>query len=333
MNSLRIAIDIGSSKTAIYQVGGGVILSEPSIVAVSGSGSKATNAVGVDAKRLLGKAAKGTTVFSPIFEGEIEKEPAARTMLKAFLKKIESHKFGSRIEALVVIPCGTENPAIKRFKELLSDCGINNVKFIESPIATAVGLTAPITESNPCFIVDMGGGITNIAAVSLDGVIAGVSANIGGDNIDNMLIDFVEESYRLRIGAQTAERIKCEIGSLLPGDTTSMVVYGRDIDSGNPRSMQLQAKDIIDPIKLYVNKIHEIASMVMAKLPPEVSADVRSTGIYLAGGVSKIIGLEEYFHNEFSQVVKLNSDPELAAVIGAGRIMQNEKIYKKLRFN
>jgi len=142
----------------------------------------------------------------------------------------------------------------------------------------------------------------------------------------------IEETYRLRIGMQTAERIKCEIASLLPGDTTSTVVNGRDIDSGNPRSMQLQAKDITELIKLYINKIYEISTMVLAKLPPEVSAEIRNTGIYLAGGLSRIIGLEEYFHNEFALSVKVNPDPDLAVVIGAGRIMQNEKTYRRLRF-
>ncbi|MBR2969255.1 MAG: rod shape-determining protein [Clostridia bacterium] len=329
---VRFAIDVGSSKTAIYQVGGGVVLSEPSIVAVSSNGKKTVNTVGTDAKKLLGKSAKGTTVFSPVFEGEIEKENAARLMLMDFCKKVEIGKFGTRAEVLVTVPCGTENPAIRRFSALFADCGVTDVRFVESPIAAALGLNAPVTEHNPCFVIDMGGGITNIAAVSLDGVIAGVSANIGGDNIDNMLIDFVEETYRLRIGSQTAERIKCEIASLLPDDTTSLVINGRDLDGGYPRSMQLQAKDITELIKLYVNKINEIASMVMAKLPPEVSAEVRRTGIYLAGGLSKIIGLEEYFHNEFSLNVRVNPDPELAAVIGAGRIMLSDKLYKKLSF-
>ncbi len=331
MRSIRLAIDIGSGKTAIYQVGGGVVLCEPSIVAMSDD-KKHPVAVGKEAKRLLGKAAKGTSVFSPVFEGEITKDKPAEVMIKAFFDKLELARFGGRVELFVTVPCGTENPTIKKYLQIFSACGINKVKFIESPIAAAVGMGAPITEANPCFVLDMGSGITNIAAVSLSGVIAGISANIGGDNIDDMLIDYVEENYRLRIGEQTAERIKCEIGSLLPGDTTSTVINGRDLDSGNPRSMQLQSKDIIEPIKLYVNKIHELAAMVMAKLPPEVSAEIRSTGIYLAGGLSRIIGLEEYFHNEFALAVKVCEDPELAAVIGAGRIMQSEKVYKRLRF-
>jgi len=332
MRSIKLAVDVGSGKTSMYQVGAGVILSEPSIVAVSGDGRRGTNAVGADAKRLLGKSAKNTTVFSPILEGEIEKPEAARVMLADFLKKIEIGKFKNNVEVLVTLPCGTENVEVKKFKELFASCGINKVRFIESPIAAAVGLGAPVTDSTPCFVIDMGAGVTDIAAVSLDGVIAGVSVNIGGENIDNMLIDFIEETYRLRIGMQTAERIKCEIASLLPGDTTSTVVNGRDIDSGNPRSMQLQAKDITELIKLYINKIYEISTMVLAKLPPEVSAEIRNTGIYLAGGLSRIIGLEEYFHNEFALSVKVNPDPDLAVVIGAGRIMQNEKTYRRLRF-
>ena len=332
MSSIRLAVDIGSANTAIYQVGAGVILSEPSLVAVSGDGRNSVYAVGEAAKRMVGKAAKGTAVFSPIVEGEIENEDMARIMLGEFFRKIELSGFGTRAEAFVTVPCGTENPAIRKFKNLFSACGVNNVKFIESPIATAVGAGAPITESDPCFVIDMGGNITNIAAVSLDGVIAGVSASVGGNLIENMLIDYIEECRSLRIGVQTAERIKCEIGSLLPGDTTSMVINGRDVASGSPRSLQIKACDITEPIKLFINKIYGIASLVMAKLPPEVSAEIRNTGIYLAGGLSGLIGLEEYFYNEFALPVKVNENAALLSVLGAGRIMQNEKIYKRLKF-
>ncbi|MBQ9480855.1 MAG: rod shape-determining protein [Clostridia bacterium] len=332
MSSIRLAVDIGSTKTAIYQVGAGVILCEPSLVAVSGEGRGSIYAVGEAAKRMVGKAAKGTTVFSPVLEGEINKDDIAKIMLEEFFRKIELSKFGARVEAFVTVPCGTENKAIKKFQSLFSSCGVNNVKFVESPIATAVGAGAPITESNPCFVIDMGGNVTNVAAVSLDGVIAGVSVNVGGNLVDNMLIDYIEEYRNLRIGQQTAERIKREIGSLLPGDTTSMVINGRDVSSGSPRSMQLKACDIAEPIKLYVNKIHEIASMVMSKLPPEVSAEIRNTGIYMAGGLSGIIGLEEYFYNEFSLPVIVNENAPLLSVLGAGRIMQNERVYKRLKF-
>ncbi|MBP5308451.1 MAG: rod shape-determining protein [Clostridia bacterium] len=332
MSSIRLAIDVGSSKTAIYQVGAGVILCEPSLVAVSGDGRNSVYAVGEAAKRMVGKAAKGTTVFSPVVDGEIEKENVAKIMLDEFFRKIELSRFGTRVEAAVTVPCGTESAAVKKFRNLFSACGVNNVKFLESPVATAVGAGAPITVSNPCFVIDMGGNVTNIAAVSLDGVIAGVSANIGGNLVDNMLIDYVEESRSLRIGLQTAERIKREIGSLLPGDTTSTVINGRDVAGGNPRSMQIKACDVTEPIKLYVNKIYEIVSMVMAKLPPEVSAEIRNTGIYLSGGLSDIIGIEEYFYNEFSLPVKVNENAPLLAVLGAGRIMQNEKVYKRLKF-
>ena len=331
MSSLRLAIDIGTTKTAIYQVGAGVILLEPSLVAVSENSRNVFNAVGTDAKRMLGKASKSTTVFSPIKEGEIDKGSVAKIMLEDFFRKIEVNKF-SRVEVLATVPCGTESPEVKKFRNLFSSCGINNVKFIESPIAAAVGAGAPITESSTCFIIDMGGSITNIAAVSLDGVIAGVSVNIGGNMIDNALIDGIEDKKRLRIGQQTAERIKCEIGSLLPCDTMPLVINGMDTASGAPRTVRIDASDIYEPIKQYVNKIYDITSMLLSKLPPEVSADIRNTGIYLAGGLSQIVGLEDYFFNEFSLNVKVNDNPLLLSAIGAGRIMQNEKIYRKLRF-
>lgn len=333
MSKLRIAVDIGSSKTAVYQVGAGVILSEPSIVAIGDGGKKKVSFVGAEAKRMLGKSAMGTSVHLPISEGEISAEEPAKIMLKAFFDKIGLDRFGGA-EVLVTVPCGTENPAIEKFRSVLSDAGLSAhaVKFIESPVATAVGLDAPVSESDTCFILDMGGGVANIAAVSLGGVIAGVSCDIGGQRIDRGIIDYIEDNYRLRVGAQTAERIKCEACSLLPGDTTPIVINGRDVDSGAPRSMQIRAMDVVEPVRVYVNKVWEIASMLLAKLPPEVAAEVRRKGIFLAGGVSGLIGLPEYFRNEFSVTVRTFEDPELSTVIGAGRIMQNEKLFKRLAF-
>ncbi len=330
MSSLKLAIDIGTTKTSVFQVGAGVILCEPSLVSVSGGGKKTSYEIGLDAKRMLGKSAISTTVISPVSEGEIRDLSAAKIMLEKFLSKIEVNRF-TRVEVCATVPCGTEKAAISRFKELFSACGINNVNFIESPIAAAVGAGAPISESAPCFIIDMGGGVTNIAAVSLDGVIAGVSANLGGNLIDGMIIDSIEDRKSLRIGSQTAEQIKCEIGSLLPGDTMPMVISGMDISSGAPRSVRITAADVYEPIRYFVNKIYEISSMLLAKLPPEVSAEIRNTGIYLGGGLSRIVGLEEYFYNEFSLAVNVTEDPEFVSVLGAGKIMQNDKVYKKLR--
>ena len=188
MSSIRLAVDIGSSKTAIYQVGGGVILSEPSIVAVSSVGRKSVVTVGKEAKKLLGKSANGTSVIFPVSEGEIARANYAENMLKEFFRRIELSSFTSS-EVLAVIPCGLEGKKIQRFREVFSAAGANNVKFLENPIAVAVGMNAPVTESDPCFVIDMGGEITNIAAASLDGVIAGVSVNVGGVNIDNRRAD------------------------------------------------------------------------------------------------------------------------------------------------
>lgn len=311
----------------------GVILSEPSLVAVYDDEKKRIKTVGKDAKRLLGKTARGTTVISPIVEGEIDKESYATDMLKSFVQKLELGNRTSMAEAVVTVPSGTENPAVKKFKQAFAECGINKVYFIEAPIAAAVGSGAPISASTPCFIIDMGGSITGVSAVSLDGVIAGVTANIGGNGVDSAIIDLVEELFRLRIGQQTAEKIKCEIGSLLPGDTTSMVIYGMDIESGNPRSLQIQSSDIVEPIKAYFHKVNEVASMVMSKLPPEVCAEIRRNGVYLTGGMSRIVGLEEFFYDECSLTVRICEDPHLSAVQGAGKIIQNDKVYKRLRFD
>ncbi len=328
MSNLRLAIDMGSSKTAFYQVGQNVILCEPTLVAISADGDTAT---GFDAKKMVGKSAKSISVVSPVVDGEIVKETPAVTMLKSFFAKIELSYFNGK-EALVAIPVGTENAALSTFRRVLSQSGIDDVYFIESPIAAAVGLNAPVSSSETCFVVDIGGNVTNIAAVSLTGVIAGVSFNMGGANLARSLIGFLRDKYGLLIGIPTVEALIREIGSLLPGDTSGMVISGSDVEQQTPRSMRITAEMIQDPIRAYFNDLHSMAHKVIAKLPPEVAAEIRRRGVYLAGGGSGIVGIEEYFHDEFSMNVCVGPDPELAVAIGAGKIMQNEKVYKRLRF-
>lgn len=331
MNKIQLGIDIGSSKTAIYQVGAGVILCEPSVVAVTAESRGRNVTVGLDAKKLFGKTSQNTQVFLPVFEGAIEKENAADMMLGGFFDKIELKSFGKAVSAVVAVPCGSSALEIKRYKELINSQNIYKIKFVESPIATALGLNIPISQSTPCFIIDMGGGTTNIAALSLDGMIAGVNVNMGGGNVDAMIIDYIENEYSLKIGLLTAEKIKIELGSLLEGDCAKTVISGRDVKTGKPRSLLVTAADIVEPIKAYINKINEIAEMLMAKLPAEVSAEIRNKGIYLSGGMSKIVGIKEYFANNFSSVVNIAEAPELAVAVGLGILQANESLLRRVQ--
>lgn len=280
MRNNAIAIDMGSVNTVIYQLGSGVVLSEPSVVALSLNGKSSIRAVGSEAKKLIGKTAETTKIVFPIVEGEIADVKNATAMTENFLNKITLRKLSLRPKALVSVPCGIENDEIKKYAKVLSGAGVYNADFVESPILTALGLGIPVSESTPCFIIDVGGGTTNIAAVSLDGVIAGVNVNMGGRNVDAMIINRIADLFGLRIGMLTAEKIKTQIASLIEGDATRTVINGRDIESGKPRSVSVSASDVLLPVAAFFDKIFEITSMVMAKLPAEVSAEIRRSGVY-----------------------------------------------------
>lgn len=331
MRNNAIAIDLGSVNTVIYQLGSGVVLSEPSVVALSVNGKSSIRAVGSEAKKLIGKTAETTKIVFPIVEGEIADVKNATAMTENFLNKITLRKLSLRPKALVSVPCGIENDEIKKYAKVLSDAGVYNADFVESPILTALGLGIPVSESTPCFIIDVGGGTTNIAAVSLDGVIAGVNVNMGGRNVDAMIINRIADLFGLRIGMLTAEKIKTQIASLIEGDATRTVINGRDIESGKPRSVSVSASDVLLPVAAFFDKIFEIASMVMAKLPAEVSAEIRRSGVYFSGGVSRLPGLDGYFRENMAIRANVFEDPEMTAAIGGGILLGNEKLLKKVR--
>lgn len=331
MRNNAIAIDLGSVNTVIYQLGSGVVLSEPSVVALSVNGKSSIRAVGSEAKKLIGKTAETTKIVFPIVEGEMADVKNATAMTENFLNKITLRKLSLRPKALVSVPCGIENDEIKKYAKVLSGAGVYNADFVESPILTALGLGIPVSESTPCFIIDVGGGTTNIAAVSLDGVIAGVNVNMGGRNVDAMIINRIADLFGLRIGMLTAEKIKTQIASLIEGDATRTVINGRDIESGKPRSVSVSASDVLLPVAAFFDKIFEIASMVMAKLPAEVSAEIRRSGVYFSGGVSRLPGLDGYFREHMAIRANVFEDPEMTAAIGGGILLGNEKLLKKLR--
>lgn len=331
MRNNAIAIDMGSVNTVIYQLGSGVVLSEPSVVALSVNGKSSIRAVGSEAKKLIGKTAETTKIVFPIVEGEIADIKNATAMTENFLNKITLRKLSLRPKALVSVPCGIENDEIKKYAKVLSGAGVYNADFVESPILTALGLGIPVSESTPCFIIDVGGGTTNIAAVSLDGVIAGVNVNMGGRNVDAMIINRIADLFGLRIGMLTAEKIKTQIASLIEGDATRTVINGRDIESGKPRSVSVSASDVLLPVAAVFDKIFEITSMVMAKLPAEVSAEIRRSGVYFSGGVSRLPGLDGYFREHMAIRANVFEDPEMTAAIGGGILLGNEKLLKKLR--
>jgi len=325
-----MAIDLGSSNTRMYQLGTGVVLEEPSYIAFDEAGRKNVRSVGREAKNLLGRTVDGTVVRAPVFEGYVNDEKSAAFMLDDFLNKVTLKKLGKRPPVLFSVPCGAENAVIKKYEKVLNSCGVYDVFFVESPVLTALGAGVPLTESNPCFLFDIGGGSTKMASVSLGGVISGISVNMGGKTIDKMLVDFLDDNFGLKIGVLTAERMKIQIGGLQSNDSTEILVNGRDVISGRPRAVAVRSSDIYQPIKDFFDKLFCIADMLMAKLPAEISADIRRAGVYFAGGGAKFPGLEHYFRYRSGIRANICENPELATVCGAGMVCGDAKLISKL---
>lgn len=330
---IKLAIDLGSSVTKIYKIGSGIVLAEASCVAVA-SGTNMVKAIGEEAKQLIGKTAEYTTIVFPVFEADIVNEQMASVMLSYFLKKINIGKGqAKRTEVLFSVPCGCDNALLDKYYRLAEACGIGLVHFVEVPFLSAFGQNLTLNESSPVFVVDIGGGSTNIAAFSLDGIIAGIGLNIGGGNIDSHIIDVVADSFNLKIGLLTSEKLKRTAASLYEADNESMVVNGRDITSGRPRSVAVSSGDIYECAKVFADKIAEYTSMVLAKLPAEVSASVWHSGIYLSGGGAKLIGLDDYLSRKLQMDVNLAEEAQMSVVLGGGRTVGNPDILETVRID
>ncbi len=330
MPAEKFAIDLDCLCTNIYKLGSGVVLSEPTVAAVGVDGKEEIKAVGIDARKLIGKTAEKTKIVFPVFEGEIVNEKVASKLLSAYLKKVGVKSRLANVETVISVPCGITADMLDKYESVTKSAGINKVYFVEAPILSALGQRLPLTESSPCFLIDMAGGTTNIAALSLDGIIMGFSVNFGANKITTDIIDYIAECYGLQIGLLSAEKIKKEIGSLLDDDGLSTIVNGRDIRTGAPKSIYIKALDLVEPIKRYYDKIAELAMSLLVKLPPEVSAEIRHAGIYVSGLGAKIYGLDSYYADQFKMSINIPDNPDMSVALGGGVAIGNVDLLKKI---
>ena len=325
---IRLAIDFGTSVTKIYKLGSGIVLAEATCVTVQKDTGE-IRAFGNEAKRLVGKTAELSDVVFPVYEGNIVSEKYAAALLEYFLSKvIVRRSFG--IEALFSVSCGCTLAAREIYYRVAKSAGITRVNFVETPFLGALGQDVPLSESNPVFAIDFGAGKTSSAVFSLDGIIAGISMNVGGNNMDVHIIDHIAEKFNLKIGSSTSEKLKNTVGSLIDGDSQTTIVNGRDITSGKPRSVSVSSEDILFPVRVYVDKVVEYAELVLKKLPAEVSAAMCKNGVFLSGGVCSLAGLPDYVAERLQMEVHVASDPQMAVVLGGGRVIGNASLLKKI---
>ncbi len=329
---IRLAIDVGSRVTKIYKIGCGVVLAEATCVAVeSENGSLVYKAFGDRARALSGKAARNTHIINPVKEGDVDRADLLADLLVYFFGKIAVKPSQiKKTEVLFVLPCGFTGRLKDKYNEVAALAGIGRVSYTSHPFAAVLGHNIPLSESIPAFCLDIGYGVTNVAVVSLDGIISGFTINLGGGNIDVHLMDEMAENYGLRIGALTAERLKNTVGSLFEDDDKTVVIDGRRTSDGSPASLAVRSPQIYGVIKLYVDKISEYASLVLNKLPAEVASAVMHGGIYLSGGMAKCDGLPEYIGDKLGIPVSVSEEPLLSAVVGAGMILSSDKLREKV---
>ena len=323
----KLAIDLGSSMTKIYRAdtSSGIVLAEPSCVAVAGE-DREVKAVGKEAKNLIGKTAEYTSIIYPVYEGEIVDVRLAAAMLKEFLTRVGVKATAlKRAHVLFSVPCGASERVLSDYANLAEDCGLKKVFYVEQPYLAAVGAGAILTDSDPVFCIDIGGGVTNVAVVSADGIIAGLSMNVGGYNIDATILDKVGKQG-LRIGPLTAERIKNEIGSLSPVARGAIVAEGSSTQTYRPAALSVQASDITDCVRMYIDKVLEYAGAALRKLPAEVAATVNRNGVFLSGGLMKLPYLPQYIGSKLEMRYHVCEEPQFATVLGGGAVVRDKDL-------
>ncbi len=324
----KLAIDLGSSVTKIYRAdtSSGIVLAEPSCVAVAGE-EREVKAIGKEAKNLIGKTAEYTSIIYPVYEGEIVDMRLAAAMLGQFLSRVGVKSSAlSRAQILLSVPCGASERVLSDYILLAEECGLKRVYFVEQPYLAAVGAGAILTDSDPVFCIDIGGGVTNVAVVSADGIIAGLSMNIGGNNMDSNVLQKVAKVNKLRVGPLTAERIKNEIGSFSPAARGTIVAEGSSVETLRPAASSVQAADVADCLRVYIDKILEYAGAVLKKLPAEVAATVNRNGVFLSGGVMKIPYLPQYIGAKLEMRYHVCEEPQFATVLGGGAVVRDKDL-------
>lgn len=333
--SKDLAIDLGTANTLIYLEGKGIILKEPSVVAIKEDGSyKKVVAVGEEAKKMLGKTPGTIKAIRPLREGVIADFEVTEAMIRYFIQKVHNRSFLVKPRIIVSVPSGTTQVERRAVKESAESAGAREVYLIEEPMAAAIGAGLPITEPVANMIVDIGGGTTEVAIISLGGIVVAHSIKVAGDKIDEAIIQYVKRKYNLLIGEATAEHIKIQIGNILPDELyETMEIKGRDLISGVPKTITLTSKEIQEAIKEPVDAILRAIKEILEIAPPELAADLVDRGITLTGGGALLKNLDRYISEETGLPVKIAEDPLLCVALGAGKALDNLDKLKDIMIN
>ncbi len=340
MFSNDLAIDLGTANTLVYLKGKGVVVSEPSVVAVQkdAMGQRKVLAVGTDAKNMLGRTPGSIVAIRPMKDGVIADFDITEEMLRYFIRKIHNRKALVRPRIVICVPSGITQVEKRAVKESAESAGAREVYLIEEPMAAAIGAGLPITEASGNMIVDVGGGTTEVAIISLAGIVYAKSVRVGGDKMDEAIAQHLKRKYNLLIGERTSEAIKIQLGSAFPETASSpkegwaetMEVKGRDLVSGIPKTLEIGADEIRDALSEPINAIVEAVRIALERTPPELAADIVDKGIVLAGGGALLRNLDQLLREETGLPVVIAEDPLSCVVLGSGKVLDELDLLKQV---
>jgi rod shape-determining protein MreB len=320
-----LAIDLGTANTLVYAKGKGIVVSEPSVVAVlkDGRGPDKVRAVGKAAKEMLGRTPGNIVAIRPMKDGVIADFEVTEAMLRYFIERVHNRSSNLvRPRIVIAVPSGITSVEQRAVRESALSAGAREVFLIEEPMAAAIGAGLPVTEPSGNMIVDIGGGTTEVAVISLSGVVYSNSTRVGGDKMDEAIINYVKRKYNLLIGERTAELIKISIGTAYPtADVRSMEVKGRDLVGGVPKTLEIKSDEVLEALQEPINAIVESVKLALERTPPELAADIVDKGIVMTGGGALLANLDILLREATGLPVMLAEDPLTAVANGVGRCL------------
>jgi rod shape-determining protein MreB len=326
--SKDMAIDLGTANTLVYVKGEGVILNEPSVVAtIENDGNTQVLAVGNEAKQMLGRTPGKIKAIRPMKDGVIADFDVAEQMIKSFIKKVHKGRSISNPQIVICVPSGATNVERRAIRESADAAGARRVYLIEEPVAAAIGAGLPVAEPTGSMVVDIGGGTTEVAVLSLGGVVNSTSVKAAGDRFDESIMEYMRTTHKLAIGETTAERMKKDIGSACPpddGDGKAMSVKGRDLITGLPKEISISQRQIAEALAEPVAQIIDTIKRALEQTPAELSADIVERGIMLTGGGSLLHNLDRVLRRSTSLPISIAEDPLLCVVMGTGQALEEK---------
>ena len=329
--STDMAIDLGTANTLVFVKGEGIVLNEPSVVAIiEERGKKSVLAVGDEAKTMLGRTPGNISAVRPLRDGVIADFIVTEEMIKHFIKKVHKKKSFANPRILICVPTGSTPVERKAIQDSALAAGARRVQLIEEPIAAAIGAGLPISEATGSMVVDIGGGTTEIAVLSLGGVVYANSLRVAGDAMDQAIITYMRRKFNLMVGEASAEKIKKEIGTAMPTSSNTYLMKGRDIRSGTPKEISLKEEDTSEALMPVLNQMLQGIKDALENTPPELSADLVDMGLVLTGGGALLKNIDKLISKETGLPVAIAEDPLSCVALGTGKALDQEEIFSTM---